>query len=122
MKKWFICVPVAPWVYPYDTKEEMLAGSSKIIEENYLDGDSGWSEEVHFAFAGFGEIEEKPIRSVDWHDYEERLKAMTTHVIKEEILDRKENYPQDEEDAEEWPYGDDFDYIASYDLVEKAAA
>lgn len=117
--KWFICVPAAPHVYTYDTKEEMLAASSNVIQENYLDGDSGWSEEVHFAFGGFGYVKESPVFGCAWNSYEEYLKTKMTHIINEEIIDRKENYPQDDEDAEEWPYGDDFDYIASYDFVEK---
>lgn len=118
-EKWFIYVPAAPSVYTYETKEEMLAASSKVIEENYLDGDSGWSEEVHHVFGGFGDLKETPKRGVYWNEYEEHLEAMKTHVVHEEILDRKENYPQEGEDSEEWPYCDDFDYIASYDLVEK---
>lgn len=117
--KWFICVPAAPSVYIYDTKDEMISASSKIIEENYLDGDSGWSEEVHFAFGGCGAVTKTHVRGQDWNEYEEHLKTLMTHQIKETILDKKENYPQDEEDSEEWPYGEDFDYIASYDLVEK---
>ncbi len=124
-EKWFICVPAAPWVYPYDTKEEMLSDSDRVIKENYLDGDSGWSEEVHHAFAGYGEVKDKIISGADWGEYEEYLETLTTHVIKEEIIDRVENYPKaadGEEEAEEWPYGADFDYVASSDLTEKAAA
>lgn len=118
-EKWFICVPAAPSVYTYNTKEEMLAASAEVIKENYLDGDSGWSEEVHHAFAGFGYVKENPVFGLSWNSYEEYLKTKMTHVIKEEIIDKKEDYPEAEEGAEEWPYSDDWDYIASYDLVEK---
>lgn len=118
--KWFICVPADPWVYTFDTKEEMNAASTKIIQDNYLDGDSGWSEEVHHVFAGYGDVRERPKLGGDWNEYEEYLKTLQTHTIHEEIIDKKENYPQDEENAEEWPYCDDFEYIASYDLMEKS--
>lgn len=114
-EKWFAYCPEAQEIKIYEDKEALEKDSLNYLSDNYLDGDSGWSDQVHYAFAGYGNV--KP--EIEWEDseqYEKYLKTLRTHTVREEILDEQKNYPNEE--GEEWPYSSDFDYIAGYFFTE----
>lgn len=114
-KTWFLYTPSSWDVHKFDSKEIMVEKAPDILEEVYFDGDSGWSEEVYYAVAGYGELPDVIKNSEEWED---AMKPMQTHKVVMEKLDDKKNYSG--EDGDDWPYHDDFDYIASFYLEEIA--
>lgn len=113
MKTWFIYTPSSWDVHKFDSKEKMLENCADVLESVYLDGNSGWSDDVYCAVAGYGELPDMIKNSDEWED---AMKPMQTHKVAMEMLDEKENYSGEEDD--EWPYCDDFDYIARFYLQE----
>jgi len=114
--KWFLYTPNSWEFHKFDTQAELEDKAASILESVYLDGDSGWSEDAHHAVAGYGVFPDVCRFS---SEIEDQLEAAKIYEVVEEILDRKENYSGEEGD--EWPYHDDFDYIARFDikLIEK---
>src|SRR5277367_6613131 len=95
---WFLYTPEDWAVRKFSSQEDLEAKASGILQDVYLDGDSGWSDEVYCAVAGFGDL---PDTIRDYCGWDERLVSMRKYEVTQEIIDKKENYSGIEED--EWP-------------------
>ena len=106
---WFIYSPEADELRTYTSQQALEGCASKFIEECYLDGDSGWSDQVWFVVAGHGQDLQQGADE-EKYDYENRIELMRRYKIVENVTDRVENY----DDPNDWPYSSDYDYVCTY--------
>lgn len=118
MKTWFIYCPEERKVHKFSSQEDMEFCASGIIQDVYLDGDSGWSDQLWHTICGYGDL---PVKITDYDEWEDRLEAMKTHEIVEDVIDKRDNYCHGKDfdenaEGETWSYGSDFEFIATYGI------
>lgn len=120
-KQWFLYMPASGVLKKFDSKEQMEAETPVLLQDNYCD--DAWDDEVIFAICGlaaYTDLARKPDES--FGDYNDRLEEFKTHEIKQEIIEKKSDYYNDDGELkdpdEEWPYDDDWEYICRFAPLE----